>query len=201
MHTITATAAAANEACFVTAAPAEDTAPAQTFEQQCAALRAANPKLKVGKYRDTAAVNIRTMLKAAFPGVRFSVTQSTGSMTDQINVRWEDGPTEAAVKEVIGCFKAGSFDGMTECYEYSRSAWTETFGAVCYLSTGRSVSDALLQRAIDAVATKYRATPPSVQDYRTGRTWNTSPLTGMDGDLHWSWQGLINEHLRLTAGE
>jgi len=43
---------------------------------------------------------IRTALKQRFPGVKFSVRSSTGA----VNVRWTDGPTQAAVDAVVQRF-------------------------------------------------------------------------------------------------
>lgn len=81
-----------------------------------------------------AAANIRTDLKRAFPGVRFSVrTPHHGS----VYVRWTGGPTAAAVSERIGRYQGGRFNGMEDCYEHGRSAWCEVFGGADYVSTTR----------------------------------------------------------------
>jgi len=61
---------------------------------------------------------IRKDLKAAFPSVKFSVRSQTYSMGDNVNVSWTDGPTTHEVKKIIGKYEQGSFDPMTDMYEY-----------------------------------------------------------------------------------
>jgi hypothetical protein len=85
--------------------------------------------------KETAAL-IRQALKAAFPGVKFSVTTAYGSMTSSTNVRWTDGPTEPEVSRVTVRFTSQSFDGSTDSTNYhdqivngqrvSYSGWVHT---------------------------------------------------------------------------
>ena len=69
-----------------------------------------------------AASNIRTELRRAFPGVKFSVRKSSHGA---VNVRWTDGPTATEVQELVGKYKRGHFNGMEDIYEDERSAWCE----------------------------------------------------------------------------
>jgi hypothetical protein len=93
-----------------------------------ARLKTEHPELEVGSCRATAAKNMRTLLKAAFPGVKFSVKQNTGSMVYSITVRWAGGPEGEAVGAVIGRFQSSSWDGMTDSTVSHATAWTDTFG-------------------------------------------------------------------------
>lgn len=63
---------------------------------------------------------VRDALKRAFPSVKFSVTTKQG--TGSINVRWQDGPTGAAVDAVAGSFETKGFDGMIDL-AHSNSLW------------------------------------------------------------------------------
>lgn len=67
-------------------------------------------------YLDAAelAAIIRRDLKAAFAGVKFSVTSSRYSGGSSVRVRWTDGPLAADVEATIGQYKAEGFDGMTD---------------------------------------------------------------------------------------
>jgi hypothetical protein len=49
------------------------------------------------------AKQFRQMLKASFPGTKFSVRCDTGTAWNWITVRWEDGPSASEVRELIGC--------------------------------------------------------------------------------------------------
>lgn len=69
------------------------------------------------RYIDTAdqAKMIRRSLREAFPGVKFSVRTSRYAGGSSIDVHWRDGPSEAQVEAVVGRFRSGGFDGMTDC--------------------------------------------------------------------------------------
>jgi hypothetical protein len=97
-------------------------------ETEAAALVAAHPELEVGRYRATAAKNMRTLLKRAFPGVKFSVVQNPGSMVNSITVRWSEGPEGVEVSAIVGRFESSYFDGMTDSNVSKATAWTDTFG-------------------------------------------------------------------------
>lgn len=91
--------------------------------------------------------NIKTELKRAFPGVKFSVKRKTFSGGDDINVSWDDGPTTAQVNEIIGKYAIGSFDGMTDCYNYSHSVFTDLFGGSKYVMANRNLTIAGVTKA------------------------------------------------------
>ncbi len=120
----------------------------------------------------TAAKNIRTELKKAFPGVKFSVTSDRFAGGDAIRVSWTDGPTDDAVTDITNKYKAGHFNGMEDIYEYSSDLWTEIFGDAKYISTSRAYSDAAVDAAIAAVVAKYGGDTITVADYRQGKSWS-----------------------------
>lgn len=150
---------------------------------------------------NAAAKNMRIELKAAFPGVKFSVKSSRFSGGDSISVSWIDGPNGDQVDAIIDRYSAGSFDGMTDCYNYSRDAWTDAFGSAKYVSGSRAFSDKAIESAIRTVMAKYAANlerdgikAVAVDDYRNNRLWNVDLLRagyGNRGDL----QSLISEVL------
>ena len=158
-----------------------------TMEANSAALLVkANPHLipaeKCKNPRIAATKNIRIELKRAFPGVKFSVTSSTFSMGDAIDVSWTDGPTVSQVDQIIGKYKAGSFDGMTDCYEYSNDAWPKTFGDAKYVHSRREYSDKMLTSVIGRVCRRYGGLDviPTADDYHKGRLWNLHNSGGVD---------------------
>lgn len=83
------------------------------------------------------AKKIRVDLKAAFPTIKFSVTSDSFSMGDSVDVRWENGPTQAQVRAVIDKYQDGSFDGMNDIYVYDRS----TVGGTKYVCCKREFSE------------------------------------------------------------
>ena len=169
-----AAAVASKNAAETSAKERADQAHAQALQR----LQAENPALmtwakakeagrKLGGHT-MAAHNIRIMLKAAFPGVKFSVKSDSFSMGDSVDVSWTDGPTAAEVDAITGKFSAGSFNGMDDSYEYSRSPWGEIFGSSKYVNTSRSLSDAAVSEILASIYPE-ESNRPTVADYHAGR--------------------------------
>lgn len=69
-----------------------------------------------------AAKMLRPVLRACFPGVKFSVRIDRYSMGASIDVAWTDGPTVEDVNNAAYGFNGGRFEGMTDC-SYSANSW------------------------------------------------------------------------------
>lgn len=131
-----------------------------------------------------AAANVRTELRRAFPGVKFSVRKSSHGT---VNVRWTDGPTAAEVQDIASKYKRGHFNGMEDIYEDERPAWCEVFGGAEYVFYEREESDALIARAIEQVCAEYAGNlngmeRPTVEAYRAGRLFYAY-VPGLNDDL------------------
>ena len=61
---------------------------------------------------------IKRTLKAAFPGVKFSVRLDKYSMGHSIDAQWTDGPTGKQVQAILDRFESSGFDSMTDCGYY-----------------------------------------------------------------------------------
>lgn len=141
-------------------------------------LQEANPHLVPGLSCVVAAKNIRIELKVAFKGgVKFSVKSESFSGGNAIRVSWTDGPTVSQVEEITGKYRAGSFDGSTDCYDYEFSYWTEAFGDAKYISSSRTVSDELASRVLGELKAKYGTMDgeecPTLAAYKNGDTGDT----------------------------
>lgn len=90
--------------------------------------------------KTTAAQDIRAALKAAFPGVKFSVRKESYS---SVRVTWTDGPPVAAVDAIADQWSAGTFDGMTDSYSWAKDRKPN---AVQYVFTSREYSEGLEAR-------------------------------------------------------
>jgi len=86
-----------------------------------------------------AAAAIKAELKAAFPGVKFSVTSDSFSMGDSVHITWTDGPTSKEVKAISGKYQYGHFNGMEDIYENTNSR--DDIPQSKYVSESRSISD------------------------------------------------------------
>lgn len=93
----------------------------------------------------TTSGNLRKLLAHKFPGVKFSISRrSKGS--DSVNICWTDGPTDKAVNRIGKLFQGKTFDGMTDYEDSVESEFLTLFGALDYVFTERSFSDAVMEK-------------------------------------------------------
>lgn len=150
------------------------------------ALKAKYPNLTMVSgedYREnlvTAAKNIRAELKAAYPGIKFSVRTERFSMGNAIRVGWTDGPNTAQVEAITNKYKAGSFNGYEDLYEYSRSDWKDAFGSAKYVSTSRGQSESLVESGIRHIARRYGVEPITIEQYKSGGAWRWTTDSGIE---------------------
>lgn len=166
----------------------------QSWEAQKAAtkfaaqqLQIANPHLipNTGNALVTAAKNIRIELLRSFPGVKFSVKTQRYSGGDSLRVNWVDGPMAAQVDSIAQAYRAGSFDGMTDSYDYRGDrAFVEAFGDAKYVFSNREYSDKMLTSVIGRVCRALggvdRSAEQCVADYKKGNLWNVKTEGGCD---------------------
>ena len=122
------------------------------------------------------AKDIRKVLKANFPGVKFSVRCSSGSA---INIHWVDGPTTKQVDALVGHMKAGNFNGMIDLYEYTPG--NNLLNK--YVFTNRHYTPDFLQQAAEKfnVDNGYHYLPEiNVSDY-DGHAWLTDSKEYIEG--------------------
>ncbi len=93
-----------------------------------------------------AAKAIRKELKGAFPKIKFIVRSSSFAGGNSISVKWTDGPTEKDVSQITYKYEYGTFDGMTDCYNYDKVR--KDLPQVKYLSTYRSYATETLQKVL-----------------------------------------------------
>ena len=86
-----------------------------------------------------AAKAIRAKLKATYPSTKFSVTSESFAGGDAVNVSWTDGPTTNQVESLIHWHEAGTFDGMTDSYDYDNIH--PNLAQAKYVQTQRGMSD------------------------------------------------------------
>lgn len=83
--------------------------------------------------KDTAK-HMRKALRAAFPGVKFSVRSNVYSGGSSIDVSWEDGPAEEAVRKITDAYAGGRFDGMIDL-AYHANHWLMPDGSIVLART------------------------------------------------------------------
>lgn len=68
-----------------------------------------------------AAKAIREELKKAYPEIKFSVRSSTAALCSAVDVKTAHKfsyEQQQGIYRLLNRFKMGSFDGMTDCYDY-----------------------------------------------------------------------------------
>jgi len=151
-----------------------------------------------GKQYATAADSaklIRTEIKAAWPGVRFSVRSDERGT---VNVKWTDGPTTKQVEALLGKFEMGYFDGMDDSYKYTSTYMVDGVDySVKYLFCHRNMS-AEAKARFDELIRQYRGDLEGKPDYeiatlayREYEEWDatTTPLPTTTDELpsHLEW--------------
>ena len=80
---------------------------------------------------------IREALKAAFPGVKFSVTSDSFANGTSVRVAYTDGPSRKQVEQVYAPFISGRYNSSEDMYEYHREPTTiDSTGKLFRLSYG-----------------------------------------------------------------
>mgnify|MGYP007083424983 CR=1 FL=1 len=95
--------------------------------------------MKATSNHAAAAKAIRSELKKAFPGQKFSVTSTSYSGGDSVRVSWVDGPLMDQVDSIAGKYQYGSFDGMTDSYNVDNSI--KDLPQVRFVQVERTMSD------------------------------------------------------------
>lgn len=138
-----------------------------------------------------AAKNIRLVLKKKFPGVKFSVKSDYSSC----NIKWQDGPTDAAVSEAVAPFDIGYSDSMTDYFTTVATKFSETFGGVQYLFTKRELGAETIKASIKAI---YGDNGPTYEEWQAGRAWRRVANHGNYGPnaygSDWDWLSQVRRH-------
>lgn len=144
-----------------------------------------NPHLEAfdTKYIRTsdAAKNVRKQLKKYYPGISFSVVTEENS----INVRWNDGPAEKEVNQLLSLFEDHQTDESGDFRDYSPTIFTKTFGGAkyifCHRTSSTPVSDKILAFAEIVVQSEqqdlFRSQPESFIQQEEGMPENMTETT------------------------
>lgn len=138
-----------------------------------------------------AAKNIRLVLKNQFPGVKFKVTSDYSS----VNVRWIDGPTDAAVCEALAPFDIGHSDSQSDYFYTERTRFSEKFGGVQYLFTRRELSESKIAASLNAL---FGEDGPTFAEWEAGTPWAQVARKGSYRDTQmwgqYEWISMVRRH-------
>ena len=86
-----------------------------------------------------AAKAIRAELKAAFKGVKFSVTSQSFSMGDSVSISWTDGPTISEVDAITDKYEYSDFDSINDTWNFKNRR--DDIPQTKFVLTHRSVTE------------------------------------------------------------
>ena len=99
------------------------------------------------------AKEIRKVLKATYPGVKFSVTSESYSGGDSVRVEYTDFIPAKELDKLLSKYQYGSFNGMEDIYEYSNV--NKDIPQTKYLFVTRNMSEAVKNELVNTINTEY----------------------------------------------
>lgn len=119
-----------------------------------------------------AAALIRKEIKAAFPSVKARVVSENYSMGSSVRVYIEDQPKEiyAAIERIADKYEYGTFDGMTDSYNYDKV--NKDLPQAKYVFVKNEMSDAKRQEVYAAIRSGYHGGDALPESYEAARDIN-----------------------------
>ena len=123
---------------------------------------------------------LRVYLKAAFPGVKFSVRSKNYSGGSSIDVEWRDGPTCKQVERVAKPAEGAEFDGMIDLKTYRRTfiegAGLAGESGADFIFCNRFYSVEFLTACASKIAKEWSCAPVEIKDTEWGAHVKRSPV-------------------------
>lgn len=119
----------------------------------------------------------RTILKEAFPGIKFSVKSKRSTHTPVMDIDWQDGPTEDQVKAYIDRLCGTFYDTSGRDHRRRRRQATVSGQTISFepeiIFYNRTYSDQAIARAITAYVNCHHIQNPAltVAGFRTGKLY------------------------------
>ncbi len=124
--------------------------------------------------------DIKTALKVAFPGTKFSVRMPRWGT---VYVRWTDGPSSESVEAKLARFEAGHFDGMQDMYVRGPADPT-TPNRATYVFASRDLSDGLKERIRADLQAKFSRVDDLFLDREVNALIRKTDLSGGYAGIH-----------------
>lgn len=96
-----------------------------------------------------AAKAIRKELKQKYPNTKFSVRSESFAGGNAVRVEWTEGEQTQEIDAIVGKYQYGSFDGMTDSYNYTNRI--EEIPQVKWVTTDRKIRPQTVAKSIDKI--------------------------------------------------
>ena len=105
---------------------------------------------------------IRKELKEKYPEIKFVVRSSSFSGGDDVNVDYTNGVPADEIRKIINKYQAGSFDGMTDMYNYD---YDKTGPTSKYIFANRHISEDVWEKTKIDIAKSYGIDKDNEQEW------------------------------------
>lgn len=95
---------------------------------------------------------IRKELKEKFPEIKFNVRSRSFSGGDDVNIDYTNGVPADEIRKITNKYQAGSFDGMTDMYNYD---YDKTGPTSKYIFVNRHISEDVWEKTKKEIADRY----------------------------------------------
>jgi glyceraldehyde-3-phosphate dehydrogenase/erythrose-4-phosphate dehydrogenase len=117
---------------------------------------------------------IRKELKVKFPGINFKVHSSNFSGGDDVRIHYENAIPAEDVEKIVNKYAGGSFDGMTDMYNYD---YDKTGPTAKYIFVERHISEDIWEKTKLQLAKNYDINPNDENEWqRKFGCWSTAAI-------------------------
>lgn len=95
---------------------------------------------------------IRKELGISFPKIKFTVRSSGFSGGNDVNIDYTNGIPAKEIEKIVNKYESGTFDGMTDCYNYD---YNKTGVTSKYIFVNRHISDDVWEKTKEKLASMY----------------------------------------------
>ena len=92
---------------------------------------------------------IRKELKEKFPSIKFSVSSRSYAGGNSVDIDYTNGVPSDEIRKLTFKYQAGSFDGMTDMYNYD---YDKTGVTAKYIFTNRNITNDIREKAKNIIA-------------------------------------------------
>jgi len=95
---------------------------------------------------------LRKELKEKFPGIKFNIRSRSFSGGNDVRIDYINGVPADEIRKIVNKYEAGSFDGMTDMYNYD---YDKTGPTAKYIMVNRNISDDVWEKTKRDLAYSY----------------------------------------------
>lgn len=117
---------------------------------------------------------IRKELKEKFPSIVFKVHSKNFSGGDDVTIHYENAVPSKDIESIVNKYAGGSFDGMTDMYNYD---YNKTYPTAKYVFVERHITEDIWEKTKLQLAKDYGINPDDENEWqRKFGCWSTAAI-------------------------